>query len=71
MHWGFGGCSSVNLQQESRYCDTRYPDGDRAVWATRVDDMDRWHELSGFRSEKSRYNSIRIRDTAKSKIPTE
>jgi hypothetical protein len=30
---------------------------------------DRWHELSGFRSEKSRNIDIRIRDPAKSEIP--
>jgi hypothetical protein len=53
VHQGFVGCSSVNLQQESQYCDTQYPNGDKEVWATRVGGVGRWYELSGFHSEKS------------------
>jgi hypothetical protein len=39
--------------------------------ATEVGGVDRWHTISGFRSEKSRNIDIRIRDPAKFEIPTE
>jgi hypothetical protein len=39
--------------------------------STGVGDVDRWHFISGFRSENFRNKCIRIRDIAKSKIPIE
>jgi hypothetical protein len=69
---GFAGGSSMNLTTgivKSRYTISRQLS--KQCGTTEVGDVDRWHTISGFHSEKSRNIDIRIRDPEKSEIPTE
>jgi hypothetical protein len=69
---GFRGLKSCEHSNRSRKIVKRdIPMGKRTVWGHRSRRVDRWHTISGFRSEKSRKICIRIRDIANSEMSME
>jgi hypothetical protein len=78
---GFRGWKSRKLGNGNREITKReIPKAKRIVWATGVSEVDRWRTtdtestpltISEIRGVKFRKHCIRIRDTAKSEIPTD